>query len=261
MRSRLSSVAGRDRSRRASANQRGYGRMTTQRVESVEVDDGAFDLHLWAPDVGHGPGLVLAQEIFGVGDYIRAVADRLAALGYVVGAPDLFWRQHRNWQATHDEAGLVGSMELIGQVDPQKAVQDVVASLERLRGLDDVDGSPGIIGFCFGGTMAWAAASEGDPQMAVSYYGSGVPSMLDALDSIRCPVLLHFGDNDPYLPLEGVREVEAAVAQRPDIEVHVHAGAGHAFDNHEAAMFHQPEAAAVAWAQTTAFLHRHLPAR
>ncbi len=235
--------------------------MPSTRTEAVTVDDGTFDMDLWIPDAGHGPGLVLVQEIFGVGPYIRAVAERLVALGYVVGAPDLFWREVPHWQGDHDEAGMAQSMELAMKVVPELALGDCLTSLSSLSGLDEVDGQPGIIGFCFGGSMAWAAAIHDDPSVAVSYYGSNVPSMLDDIDRITCPVLLHFGENDAFLPIEGVRNVEATVADRADIEVHVHVGAGHAFDNHEAPMFHQPRAAAEAWKQTTTFLNRHLPVR
>jgi carboxymethylenebutenolidase len=80
--------------------------MTLQRTESVAVDDGEFDLHVWTPDAGRGPAILLIQEVFGVGPYIRAVAERLADAGYVVGAPDVFWRFHRNWEADHSQAGL-----------------------------------------------------------------------------------------------------------------------------------------------------------
>lgn len=235
--------------------------MPTSRTDEVTVDDGRFDLHVWLPEAGQGPGLVLVQEIFGVGEYIRAVGERLAALGYVVGAPDMFWRQQRNWQPLNTEEGMADSLRIASQIDPQQAVGDVLASLERLGQLDEVTGTPAVIGFCFGGTMSWAAAIHGQPALAVSYYGSGVPSMLDELDSIMCPVLLHFGGNDAFIPAEGVQQVERAVAGRADIEIHVHQGAGHAFDNFTSSMFSQPQPAAEAWAQTTAFLSRHLPVR
>ena len=75
--------------------------MATTRTDTVTVDDGTFDLHVWVPEAGHGPGLLLLQEIFGVGAYLRAVAERLVALGYVVGAPDVFWRIERNWASSH----------------------------------------------------------------------------------------------------------------------------------------------------------------
>ena len=80
------------------------------RTESVETPDGSFDLTVWLPADGTGPGLLLIQEIFGVSDYIRAVADDLAGLGYVVGAPDLFWRLEPGYQADHDQEGLTRSL-------------------------------------------------------------------------------------------------------------------------------------------------------
>jgi carboxymethylenebutenolidase len=83
--------------------------------------------------------------------------------------------------------------------------------------------------------------------------------MLGLADQVRCPILFHFGEADPFLPLEGAQAVEAAFADRDGCEVHIHAGAGHAFDNSFAPTFHQPEPAAAAWDQTSAFLLRHLP--
>src|SRR6187455_1499806 len=106
--------------------------MTTQRTEKVPCGDaGEMDLFLWTPDRPVGSVLLL-QEIFGVGAYIRAVAERLAAAGYVVGAPDVFWRFSPGWAADHDEAGLGASFEKVQQLDVPQAISDCVAALERL---------------------------------------------------------------------------------------------------------------------------------
>ena len=231
--------------------------MTTRRDEVV-VDDGAFGVHVVVPDAPNGSGIVLIQEIFGVGPYITAVADRLAALGYAVAAPDLFWRFAPGHAADHDEAGLNRSMELVSQLDADKAVADCLATMAHLRGLPEVTGPVGMLGFCLGGTLAVGCALAGDPDAVVSYYGSGVPGMVDQLGAITAPTLLHFGANDPYIPAEGLESVMAAVPQHPAIDLNVEAGAGHAFDNHEAPMFHEPAAAAHAWEVTRAFLARHL---
>lgn len=233
--------------------------MSETRTDAVTVDDGRFDLHLWTPAAGHGPGLVLYQEIFGVGGYIRSVADRLCDLGYVVGAPDLFWRHQPNWAPAPDEAGMAAAMQLVQKVDPSLAVADSVASLHRLAELPEVDGRPGVIGFCFGGTMAWMVAAEADPSCCVSYYGSGVADAAERIADINCPAILHFGGDDPFIPAEHPAKVEALAADRHDVTVHVHDGAGHAFDNHESPIFHVPGAASVAWAITTAFLAQNLP--
>ena len=97
--------------------------MSTQRDEQVTIgDDGSMTMPVWIPDSGRGPAILLLQEIFGVGPYIRAVGERLAAAGYVVGAPDLFWRFAPGWDAGHDEAGLAASMQQVANLDPDRAV-------------------------------------------------------------------------------------------------------------------------------------------
>ncbi|MCA9660296.1 MAG: dienelactone hydrolase family protein [Myxococcales bacterium] len=232
--------------------------MTQQRREQVTVDAGSFDLHLWLPPSGRGPGVLLIQEIFGVGPYIRDVAERLAAAGYVVGAPDVFWRFHPNYVAEHTPEGIQASIEKAGQLDPQHAVSDCVAALRRLGEVPEVDDRPGVLGFCLGGTLAFGVAAAGDPRCCVSYYGSNVPQMLDLVPEIRCPTLLIFGDQDPYIPFEGVADVRDELADDPRFIVHIE-HAGHAFDNHKAPMFYNEAAADAAWAQTSAFLAEHLP--
>jgi len=232
--------------------------MAATRTDTVTVADGSFDLPVWLPASGSGPGLVLFQEIFGVGPYIRAVGDRLAGLGYVVGAPDLFWRIERNWESAHDEAGLQASMGMIQKFDFGTGVADAVAAFEAVRSLPEVKGGTGVIGFCLGGTFAWLTAAATQPDVAISYYGSGVAGALDQADAVSCPVIFHFGDSDPYLPNDQVDAIRARVGDRETVEIHVQP-AGHAFDNHESAMFWNEAAAAAAWERTVAFLQRYLP--
>lgn len=233
--------------------------MSAPLTVDVACDGGEMAMHVWTPDSGSGPGLLLIQEIFGVGPYIRAVAARLAEAGYVVGAPDMFWRFAPGWEAGHDEAGLNASLEQVGKLDFPLAVGDCVAALGALRGLDELQGTPGVIGFCLGGTLAFAVAAAAEPAVCVSYYGSGVPSMLGDLDRIDCPTLLHFGNADGFIPNDGVEAVNAAIAGRAGFVLNVE-NAGHAFDNHESAMFWNESAAQAAWAKTMAFLGEHLSA-
>jgi carboxymethylenebutenolidase len=233
--------------------------MSEPTTVEVSCDGGEMPMHVWAPPAGSGPGLLLIQEIFGVGPYIRAVADRLATAGYVVGAPDLFWRFAPGWAAGHDEAGLTASMQQVGNLDPQLAVGDCVAAVGELAAHDAVAGSPGVIGFCLGGTLAWGVAIASDPAVCVSYYGSGVPGMLDGIDKVGCPTLFHFGNADGYIPNDGVEAVNDAISGRPGFVLNVE-NAGHAFDNHESEMFWNESAAQAAWAKTMAFLAEHLPA-
>jgi carboxymethylenebutenolidase len=231
--------------------------MSSYRTESVALDGGSMDLHVWTPDAGSGPGIVLIQEIFGVGPYIRAVASRLADAGYVVGAPDVFWRFARGWAPDHDEKGLNDSIALMSKFDFPAAVGDCIAALGTLAALPGTTGTPAVMGYCLGGTLSLAVAIHGEPAACVSYYGSGAPDMAGMLDQVHCPVLFHFGSEDGYIPNDKVEALNAAIAGRPDITLNVEI-AGHAFDNHEAAMFYNEGAAKSAWSKTMAFLGRHL---
>ncbi len=233
----------------------------SSRVESVEVPGGAFDLPVWLPEDGSGPGLLLIQEIFGISEYIRAVAEDLAGLGYVVAAPDLFWRLEPGFDAKHDQEGLARSLEMGQRFDFQQGVADSVAALSHLRQLPEVDGGIGVIGFCLGGTVAYFVAGQTEVAALVSYYGSGVQDSLELLGQITAPVQFQYGGSDPYIPRDQVARVEAAATGKPNVEVHVEEDAGHAFHNRKSEMFHVPDAAARAWQRTEEFLQRHLPTR
>jgi len=234
---------------------------TTSRVERVRTDDGDLDAHVVLPESGSGPGMVVLQEIFGVGGYIKEAAERLAGLGYVALAPDLYWRIEPGIALDHTEEGLGRAFQTSQQLDPALAVKDSIDALATLRGLPEVaGGKAGVLGFCLGGTLAFGVAIDGDPDVAVCYYGSGIAGMLDQSDKVRCPVLFHYGGQDPYIPLEQAERVAACAASNDAMECHIHPDAGHAFDNHEAPMFHQPEPAARAWEITRQFLTRTLPA-
>lgn len=229
----------------------------SMRTEAVACGDaGEMDLFVWEPTGAPVGSVLLIQEIFGVGPYIRAVAERLAVAGYVVGAPDVFWRFAPNWASDHTPEGLQASIAEVSKLDGQQAVADCVAALAHLGAIDGVDQAPAVLGFCLGGTLAWGVAAVGRPSCCVSYYGSGVPSMIDLIDQVTCPTLFHFGSDDPYLPNEGVEALVAAIAGRDGFQVNIE-HAGHAFDNHESEMFHQPDAAKAAWAKTTTFLAEH----
>jgi carboxymethylenebutenolidase len=228
----------------------------------VSTPDGELDAHVVLPEAGSGPGIVVLQEIFGVGDYIKEAAERLAGLGYVALAPDLYWRIEPGIALAHDEDGLRRAFQVSQKLDEELAVRDAIDALNALRSVPEVaqaGGQAGVLGFCLGGTLAYHVAVQGNPDVAVCYYGSRIPGALDQGDAITCPVLFHFGGDDPYIPREQVDQVCAFAASHPNMECHVQDGAGHAFDNHASPMFHNPEAAARAWEITREFLARTLP--
>lgn len=233
--------------------------METREVTIETPDGGRMAAHLALPDSGRGPGLVVLMEIFGVGSYIRRAAERLAELGYVALAPDLYRRIEPGLELDHDEAGLAKAIESVRRLDPQGAVEDSVAALEALRAMPEVkDHATGALGFCLGGTLAWGVAASADPAVAVCYYGSGIPGSLAQAAQIECPAIFHFGAEDQYIPLADAERVGELAAERPGWECHIQPDGGHAFDNHDSAMFSRPPAAARAWELTREFLARNL---
>jgi carboxymethylenebutenolidase len=185
-------------------------------TRQVTIEPG-FEAHLELPASGSGPGLVLLQEIFGVNEYVRDAARRLAELGYVVLAPDLYRRTEPGLELGPGD--LQRAFAAVQKLDQAAAVEDALATLDALRELPAVaDGLAGVLGFCLGGTLAWHAAATGDPDVAVCYYGSGIPGGLDLASRITCPVLLHFGGADPYIPREQVDAVAALAAARAGVE-------------------------------------------
>lgn len=222
-------------------------------------DGGTMGAYLSLPEAGSGPGMLVLMEIFGVTGYIREAADRLAALGYVALAPDLYRRQRPGTEFAHSEEDLPKALEAGQQLDHEGAVQDAIVALHHLQSLPEVTGQAGALGFCLGGFLAYRVAVQDDPAVAVSYYGSGVADQLEDAAGITCPVIFHFGGEDPYIPREHAERVKAIADERPGWEAHIHDDAGHAFDNWDAPMFTRPRAARRAWGQTAAFLQRTLP--
>ncbi|WP_432950354.1 dienelactone hydrolase family protein [Kribbella sp. CA-253562] len=219
----------------------------------IDTGSGLMPVHVWESPSGAGPGLLLLQEIFGVSDYIQERGAQFAALGYHVVAPEIFWRLD-DVDLDPDAPDLLDrALAVVARLDWNLAVSDAVAALEYLRGRDT---PVGVIGFCFGGGLAFNVAAVSSPDVLVSYYGSALPDLLELAPKVDAASLHHFGDVDEYLPPDTVDQIVPALG---DAEVHRYPGAGHAFDNPMPA-FHDAEASALAWQRTTAFLSRHLPA-
>lgn len=237
--------------------------MTTEpRYEPITTPEGdTFDAYCAVPASGSGPGILLFQEIFGINDNMRGLADKLADEGYVVLVPDMFWRIERRFERK-DESGMAEAFAIMQQLDFETAAEDIASTHAHLLQMTECTGKIGAVGFCLGGSLAFAAAgrSQVDGEgidAAVSYYGSGNNDLLGLLPSVDCPMLFHYGAEDPFIPEEEIVEVEQAVAARADITVHRYA-AGHAFSNWDAPSMYQEAAATEAWARTLAFFATHL---
>jgi carboxymethylenebutenolidase len=232
----------------------------TTRTETIAMPDGGeMAAYVAIPETGAGPGMVTVMEIFGVGGYIREAAERLAGIGYVALAPDLYRRTRPGAAFDHAKSEMPKAFAAAGELDFEGAVADAAVALTHLRGLPETRGDAGVLGFCLGGSLSFGLAQAADPAVAVCYYGSGVPEMLGDADRIACPVLMHWGGEDEFIPLEQAQLACAAAQAIPGWECHIHPDGGHAFDNWDS-HFSRPEAAARAWAQTQAFLAGALPA-
>ena len=194
-------------------------------------------------------GLVVAQEIFGVNRHMRRVCDDFAKAGYAVVCPALFDRAERGVELGYGQEDVARGRALRGAIDPGKTVLDILAAAAALP----PEAKRGIVGYCWGGTVAWHGATRTSAfAAAVGWYGGGIAAAKDEVP--RCPMQLHFGEVDASIPLS---DVEAVRAARPEVEIFVYPGAGHGFGCEERGSY-KPDAAALAQQRTLAFFARHL---
>lgn len=194
-------------------------------------------------------GLVVVQEIFGVNAHMRSVCDRLASRGYAVICPALFDRTERGVELGYTAEDVARGRELRGRIANDGPVADIEAAAAALP-----EGAKrGIIGFCWGGTIAWWGATRTTRFAASScWYGGGIAATRE--ETPHCPVQMHFGEQDASIPLTDVDAIRAA---QKDVEIFVYANAQHGFGCDARASF-DPGSAELAWRRTHAFLDRHL---
>ncbi|MBF9044097.1 dienelactone hydrolase family protein [Rhodobacterales bacterium HKCCE4037] len=213
-------------------------------MTTLTAKDG-HELECWMTKA-EGPrkgGVVILQEIFGITDQLKSVADHYAAQGYDVAIPALFDRHQKNAVIPFDEGPRGRDLMLASDLDT--TMMDIGAAVAAL------DGKVGVIGFCWGGGLAIRSAQVLDVACAVAFYGTRLPQYLDR--PLKAPVLAHFGTEDDHVPPEMRAEAQAAL---PDMEVHLYE-AGHAFAN-DARPSYRPEAATLAHERTAEFLAAHL---
>lgn len=214
---------------------------------SIPVSSGQMNAYLVVPESGRGPGIVLLQEIFGVNTAMREKANKLAAQGYVVMVPDLFWRQRPNVQLGYDDAGRAEGSKLLQGFDFAKGIEDIKATFQALKSRPECRGAPAFVGFCIGGKLAvMAGAAEPSASAIVSFYGVALENNLDQLRALKMPTQLHFGDRDTHIPLEKVETVSSAVTGQNNINVYVYRGGQHGFFNHHRAEVFDEKASALA---------------
>jgi carboxymethylenebutenolidase len=220
------------------------------RVMKLQASDGhELDAYVAEPDGNPWGGLVVIQEIFGVNQHMRSVADRFAQEGFYAVAPALFDRVERNVELTDSGDGMQKGIALAQKINIDDAVKDVDAALQYAA--KETRKPAGVVGYCYGGTLAWLAATRLAPAAAVGYYGGHIARF--AGEKPRVPVMLHFGKHDNHIPQADVEKIKAA---HPEVEIDWY-DAGHAFNNDTRASYN-PEASNEAMARTLAFFNRHL---
>ena len=197
---------------------------------TIDGPDGSFGAYLAVPASTPAPGLVVAQEIFGVNQVMRDICDWLAGEGYAACCPDIFWRIEPGIQITDQtEAEWQRAFELFGLFDVDKGVEDLKTTLAHLRGRPECSGKVGSIGYCLGGKLSFLMATRTDADCNVSYYGVGLDELLGEAGNISKPLLMHVASQDQFVPPEAQDKIKAGLADHSQVALHVYDGQDHAF--------------------------------
>lgn len=213
-------------------------------------DDHELDAYVARPAGKPIAGLVVIQEVFGVNRHIRSVADGYAKDSFLAIAPALFDRVEKGVELTYEPADGQKGMGIVKQIDIFKSLADVDAALAYAR--KETGAKVGVIGYCYGGLLAWLSATRLRPDVAVGYYAGGIGNYANELP--KAPVQLHFGKLDAHIPKEQVDKVHIP---HPEVEIHWYEGAGHGF-NCDMRASYNAQAAALSRGRALAFLKSHL---
>lgn len=219
-------------------------------IVRLHAKDGhTLDAYAVQPGVPVTAGLVIVQEIFGVNAHIREVAERYAEDGFVTIAPAIFDRIEPGVELGNGDTDRQRAMALLARFEIEKAVDDIAASVEWLRGL----GLRGVavVGYCLGGTLAWLSAARLPIDAAVGFYGGQITRYLG--EQPKVPMMLHFGEQDAHIP---VSDVDKIAETHPEVQIYRYP-AGHAF-NRPGGAGYSASCALRARERTLAFLREHL---
>ncbi len=222
----------------------------------IDIKD-AGSAYLALPPGGRGPGLLLLQEIFGVNAHIRSVAEQYALAGFVVLAPDVFWRDAPRIELGYEGQQRQRGIALAGTLKPETLVADLRAWVAALRARPESAARKlGAIGYCLGGRLAYLAAAHAGVDAAVAYYGGGIHQQLALVPAIGCPMQFHYAGQDDNIPPAAVQAVREAFADKP-AQVLEYPGTQHGFNCWARASYDAP-AAALALGRSLQFLAQTL---
>jgi len=214
-------------------------------------DGHKFTAYEERPSSAGRGALIVVQEIFGVNAHIRRVAGGFAADGYHVIAPGIFDRAEPGIELGYSKPEMERGVELRKKISTDAMLRDIAASLGALAG----SGKVGIVGYCLGGSLAWLSALRlPGLAAAVGYYGGTIAANLG--EKPRCPVMLHFGQEDGGIPMSDIDKIRAAT-DPAKVQIFTYPGAGHAFNRDGTPVYHG-ESAKLARERTLTFLRQHI---
>lgn len=226
----------------------------------IPCDGGTMGGYLAMPASGRGPGIVLLQEIFGVNAAIRAKCDDLAEEGFVVLAPDMFWRITPGLDLGYSEPDRQEGFRHLTEFDQAQGVADISAAWRFLGSHPGCTAPPAIVGFCIGGRMAVrAGAALPDATAVFGFYGVKLDEITDEVAAITQPLTLYFGDQDSHVPLSVAEDLGDLLADKPNAKVEIYPGAGHGFFNPVRAEVYDEQAANAARQDMLSTLRGTLP--
>lgn len=231
--------------------------MKAQPASIPARDGGSFEGWVSAPDGGRHPGIVVLAEIYNANHWVRGVCERYARQGYVVMAPDLYWRQAPGLYLDYNPEDQQRGRALGAAMDLEAFVRDLAACADWLRQRPDCTGRIGAVGYCLGGKLVWVGLANGAVDAGVAYYAVQMAEHLHSAPAITHPLMMHFGALDHRAPRDLYDRIAASLVGKPHASTYWYEGADHGFDRDGYPPYH-PEAAALAGKRTQAFFARHL---
>lgn len=201
-----------------------------EEIRVKAADGGTFAGYLALPSSSRAPGVIVLPEVFNTNPHIRAVTDGYAAAGFVALAPDVYWRQEAASYLPYTDEGRAKAQSLRARLDTDLFVRDLGDTIAALRARPECTGKVGVMGFCLGGKFAYLASTRLPIEAAVSYYGVQIDEHLDEADRLKCPILMHFAENDPHVPPATVAAIQARMGGWNNVSIHVYPGTEHGFN-------------------------------
>ena len=221
-------------------------------------DGGKFKAYLALPAKTPAPAVAILQEVYGVNRFIKRISDYWAAQGFVVASPDVYWRMEPGIALDPETPGHREKARAWGQkLDVDKAVEDVTALVEHLRGMPKCTGKVRVSGYCLGGKLAYLQGTRGTADCNVSYYGVGIENFLGEAGNLKNPLMLHIGEADSWTPPEVRKQLDGVLSGFAHVTSYVYENTDHAFAR-EGATTDVPAMRELANGRTLEFFRSHL---